>query len=546
MIRVALLASLAIFAASVGFVAMLTLPVNGRLHGERLELLEAREMADLRVAASILEVAQANVAGDVVVATSVPALIAVASNPNAANRVLAERYLQRFLSASGRYVRLRIVNAAGTDILTLLADGVTSVDVVRSLPSAADLADGGDLQAPRTVFISELSAGRVNGVSTPLLRFHAAILDPEDGTVLGGLFVEYDATSHLERAFAAFDQAFVPSEAFLVLGGGFALRPPTDGNWHRALRHAREAPIDVVLHGVPRQLPTTESTVYRVDRGRVHAWPIDANDQVSGFRIAMDPTHAGADAMLSWTIVTLVAPSTLRALTPLNDPALMTLAIGVVITLALLSLLLGYGVARLLRERRTFERDALVDALTGLANRRAFDADLMRAVERARRYDESLCVAVADLDHFKNVNDAYGHAVGDAALRAFATLAAGALRASDELYRVGGEEFAMLLPRTNLEAGGEVAERVRSAVEGHVLHVDDGTELRVTCSLGVAELASRPSPKDLVNAADEALYHAKVEGRNRVCLAPHAATGPEGTGPNTTTESNECPLRVTR
>ncbi len=538
MVRVALLASLAIFSASVGFVAMLTLPVNGRLHGERLELLEAREMADLRVAASILEVAQANVAGDVVVATSVPALVAVASNPNAANRVMAERYLQRFLSTSGRYVRLRVVDADGTDVLTLLADGVTSVDVVRSLPSTSDLADGGDLQAPRTVFISELSAGRVNGVRTPLLRFHAAILGPEGRTVLGGLFVEYDATRHLERAFAAFDQAFVPSEAFLVLGGGFALRPPTDGNWHRALRHAREAPIDVVLPGVPRQLPTTESTVYRVDRGRVHAWPIDANEQVTGFRIEMDPAQAGADAMLSWAFVTLVAPSTLRALTPLNDPALMTLAVGIVITLAILSLFLGWGVARVLRQRRTFERDALVDALTGLSNRRAFDADLARSVERAHRYGESLCVAVADLDHFKNVNDAYGHGVGDTALRSFAALAAGALRASDALYRVGGEEFAMLLPRTNLEAGEEVAERVRSAIEGHVLHLADGTELRFTCSLGVAELAAQPSPSDLVNAADEALYRAKVEGRNRTCLAPHTATGPEGIGPNATTESN--------
>ena len=96
----------------------------------------------------------------------------------------------------------------------------------------------------------------------------------------------------------------------------------------------------------------------------------------------------------------------------------------------------------------------------------------------------------------------------------------------------------MLLPRTNLEAGGEVAERVRIAVEGHVLHLADGTELRFTCSLGVAVLAAQRSPSDLVNAADEALYRAKVEGRNRICLAPHAATVRDGASPNTMSDSN--------
>lgn len=159
---------------------------------------------------------------------------------------------------------------------------------------------------------------------------------------------------------------------------------------------------------------------------------------------------------------------------------------------------------------------ARTDALTGLPNRRALEDELSRAVARAARAGTPLATLVLDVDRFKQVNDAHGHAAGDAVLAAVAARAAAALRAGDLLARIGGEEFAALLPGADVARAAEAAERIRAAVAAEPIAAG-GAALAVTVSVGCAALA--PGDADgraLLARADERLYDAKRSGRNRV------------------------------
>lgn len=177
---------------------------------------------------------------------------------------------------------------------------------------------------------------------------------------------------------------------------------------------------------------------------------------------------------------------------------------------------------------------ATVDAGTGAFNRRFLLDSLRHAVARARRSGQPLSVVVYDLDHFKAVNDTYGHAAGDTVLRLSTAAVRGALRESDVLARVGGEEFTVLLEQTPQAGALELAERMRRAVQGFDFELPDPADPqgqrrvqhRQTVSLGVAALApEQGSDAELLQAADRALYAAKRAGRNRVCGAgmPQAA-----------------------
>jgi len=162
-------------------------------------------------------------------------------------------------------------------------------------------------------------------------------------------------------------------------------------------------------------------------------------------------------------------------------------------------------------------RAADTDALTGLANRHRFSRVADAEARRAMRYGHGLAVIVCDIDHFKSVNDTYGHAGGDLALKVFAQTTSECLRQPiDLLGRVGGEEFAVILPETDLSGAKRVAERIRSAVEQ--VQVDhDGRTFGFTVSLGVSLFKDgETSPEAAMKRADEALYRAKKNGRNRV------------------------------
>jgi two-component system cell cycle response regulator len=159
------------------------------------------------------------------------------------------------------------------------------------------------------------------------------------------------------------------------------------------------------------------------------------------------------------------------------------------------------------------ERLATTDGLTGLLNRRTFNAVLDRRWREAQRYKRPLSLLLLDIDHFKKVNDGYGHPAGDAVLKAVAKLAQECARDTDAVARYGGEEMAVVLPETDTEGAQAIAERIRRAVEA-AQHPTEHGALRVTVSIGISTVGK--SPEDLLESADKALYRAKQSGRNRV------------------------------
>jgi two-component system, cell cycle response regulator len=180
--------------------------------------------------------------------------------------------------------------------------------------------------------------------------------------------------------------------------------------------------------------------------------------------------------------------------------------------------------AELARNREMFRTQALHDVLTGLWNRRAILDALERELARARRGSLPVAVALVDLDHFKRVNDTYGHAAGDSVLKEAATRMAGTVRPYDPVGRYGGEEFLVILPGCDEAGAQRTMERVRTSIAAAPV-VTPGGELGISCSIGVAcasldievapELLAR-AQQELLQRADEALYAAKRNGRNRV------------------------------
>jgi diguanylate cyclase (GGDEF)-like protein len=172
------------------------------------------------------------------------------------------------------------------------------------------------------------------------------------------------------------------------------------------------------------------------------------------------------------------------------------------------------------RLHRIVERQALIDGLTGLANRRQCEETLGDELARIERFGGPLAVVVADLDWFKDVNDRHGHPAGDAVLREFAVLLQETVRDVDLAGRWGGEEFVLVLPGTDLIGGAQLAERIRLALSDRIVLAVDGTPISVTASFGVAATPPVRTAPELIAAADAAMYRAKRAGKNRVETAP--------------------------
>jgi len=177
------------------------------------------------------------------------------------------------------------------------------------------------------------------------------------------------------------------------------------------------------------------------------------------------------------------------------------------------------------RELETLKTDlgrsvevALTDPLTGVGNRRRFESDLEKAVREARSGATPVSLVMCDIDHFKRVNDTFGHRVGDEVLRMFARTLESSLRGGDMVARYGGEEFAIILPGTPLGGAQQIAERIRARFSSKRLTVRETNQSVgvLTASFGVTEIKPGEKPDDAFERADRKLYEAKSKGRNRV------------------------------
>jgi diguanylate cyclase (GGDEF)-like protein len=180
-------------------------------------------------------------------------------------------------------------------------------------------------------------------------------------------------------------------------------------------------------------------------------------------------------------------------------------------------------IGRIHESEAALAEEAREDALTGLANRRAFGEVLKSAFARMRRLDEPVLLFMLDIDHFKLVNDTHGHAAGDEVLRSVAKTMASSIREVDRAFRIGGEEFAVILTDTDIPGAQLVAERLRAAIAAAPVTTESG-QVSVTASIGIARAGKAMDPAELLKAADAALYEAKASGRNRVVVASQNAT----------------------
>ena len=231
------------------------------------------------------------------------------------------------------------------------------------------------------------------------------------------------------------------------------------------------------------------------------------------------PNYRYASRFVSFALLVSAADWLLRmggAIVGLIDPTLFAptsfnALVNGVQTVAGLLILVGFVLLASERVRHDFEMLAAKDSLTGALMRRSWNAAAQSELDRARRHQRALTLVAMDLDHFKLINDAHGHAVGDQVLINFVAMVNRHLRSADQLGRMGGEEFVLLLPETSLEDGLLVAERIRKATETLVLPCP------FTVSMGVAHLLPVDTGTDsLLERADAALYRAKALGRNRV------------------------------
>ncbi len=159
-----------------------------------------------------------------------------------------------------------------------------------------------------------------------------------------------------------------------------------------------------------------------------------------------------------------------------------------------------------------------LDPLTGMHNRQAMNRDLERERARALRLDRPACFALADLDHFKSVNDTHGHGAGDQVLMATAESLMNALRPYDTVYRYGGEEFLICLPDISAPMAVTVIERLLQALRSKPVAIEGGGSIAITCSFGIAQVDPDCSVEQTIERADQALYRAKHTGRDRLCV----------------------------
>ena len=217
-------------------------------------------------------------------------------------------------------------------------------------------------------------------------------------------------------------------------------------------------------------------------------------------------------------LVSVMSPVQLHYIVNLNDPGF-AYSLGLIAASVGFTLVgIGYLAFILIREQQLLRIASLHDPLTGLLNRRGYDLSIRATLARAKRLKECISIIVLDIDDFKQINDTYGHNAGDLVLKTLTGTLNKNMRESDEWCRLGGEEFGLILPGCTLDEANKTAEIIRQKIEQISINYEEHT-IELTASFGVSSARTFVNRDALFNDADKALYVAKSQGKNRVCIS---------------------------
>lgn len=431
----------------------------------------------------------------------------------------------RLLSNSGQEkIRINLVDGEGL----LVPDDQLQNKTQRYYFKAAQQLPAGQ------IFVSAMDLNIEHGVIEtpykPTLRFSTQVYD-DQGKAKGILVMNYLAKGMLERFRYLMTQR-IDQQGMLLDSQGYWLSNHKRSNeWGADLGKPNHKFASFYPNAWPN-IEASKSGTFETDQGLfrfVSIEPLNFVDyQPAHFRMEHQPLISKESlANTDWKMVIFIPRELINSYSFLYQPlghALIVLLVLILPTIAFLSA--SFSVQRKmsrLKDKQLVEvltHQANFDALTGINNRRAFFELGEKELKQAQRHHLPLAALMLDADHFKKVNDTHGHAVGDLVLIDLAQTLANTLREVDLLGRVGGEEFAILLPHTPLAQAQEVAERLRQALAARKIPLPNGTNLSFTASIGLVMLTPEEQDLDkLFHKADLALYQAKKQGRN--CVATY-------------------------
>ncbi|GLR64244.1 sensor domain-containing diguanylate cyclase [Marinospirillum insulare] len=450
------------------------------------------------------------------------------------NQLRLEDFFKSISTSFHRFDQIRLLDNTGKEAIRVnLVKGEGVLVAADELQNKADRYYFKSVQQMPAgqIYVSPMDLNIENDVielpHKPTLRISTRLYN-EQGEAAGVFVINYLAKGMLERFRHLMTQR-TNQQGMLLDSQGYWLSNHVRSNeWGADLGK----PDHKFASFYPKAWPSIKansSGILEIDSGIFRYKAIEPlnylEDQPAHFRLEHHPTITKESfANTSWKLVIFIPREKINQRTFLYQPFGRALTALILVLVAVLSF---FGASFLVQQKNAaqkekqtrliLEKQANIDALTGINNRRSFYELAEKELKQAKRKNTPLAVLMLDADHFKKVNDTYGHAIGDLVLKYLANSIKTTLRDVDLSGRVGGEEFAVLLPQTPLQEALEIAERLRKALEACQVPLPEGDSISFTVSIGLAMLTIQEEQFDqLMNKADLALYQAKSQGRNRV------------------------------
>lgn len=499
----------------------------------RAEITEVRETSRIEIAKRQITQDLAAAKIDLRVFANLPLLRWFQDSGNPVQREELEKLFLVVMRESRHYDQMRYLDASGQELIRINYNNGKPAIVPREqlqnklgryyFDDTLELNQGEIFVSPLDLNIEQSS---LEIPHKPIIRFGTPVFDSaghKQGVIVLNYFGD-ELLQHFRETMRGGD----PHSGMLLNRDGYWLSSPKREDEWGFMLGKKAGTFGHDFSDEWRAISATEQGTLRTDRGifvYTTVYPLSGKERSStGSTLAHAPSQQELAAHeYHWKIVSFVPTAVLSGAAFYNQTGSWILLAFIYLLLALAAWVIAAVTLSRRQVRDELERQARIDLLTGLNNRRHFFELAKKELERAKRHGAPLPALMLDVDHFKLVNDTYGHHVGDLVLQKLSEVCVQTLRGIDILGRFGGEEFAILLPETKIEQALEVAERLRLAVAGATVPLEQGGSIHITVSIGVASLvATDARVEDMLKRADAALYAAKNTGRNRVCS--------EGTG----------------